>query len=108
MATFVRNRVLQQLSWTAESERTRSDRRAALCELDGLLAQLEEANLRGSEVPARVIGALRRRGVAIGRRTTPAELIEATFIVQERYIRQPQGVAQGDALVADLRRRMAS
>ncbi len=47
MATFVRNRVLNQLVWSAEEERLRVQRRETLCELDGLLTQLEEVNLRG-------------------------------------------------------------
>ena len=77
MATFVRNRVLNQLVWSAEEERQRVQRRETLCELDGLLTQLEEVNLRGGPIPTRVLVALRRRGVTFRPRTSAAELIEA-------------------------------
>ena len=110
MATFVRNRVLNQLSWPEEPECSRDKRREALCELDGLLTQLEEINLRGGVIPTRVIVALRRRGVTFGQRVGAAELIEAVFSVQEQYMRQPVGTLTGlDAgALAELRRRLAS
>ena len=109
MATFVRNRILQQLSWEAEDDPSRSRRREVLCELDGILAQLEEINLRGGEIPQRVLVALRRRGVVFRPRVSSAELIEAIFLVQERYMRQPEGAVQGDLIgVPYLQRRMAS
>lgn len=109
MATFVRNRVLNQLTWTEEPEDTRVKRREALCELDGLLTQLEEVNLRGGHIPTRVLVALRRRGVMFGPRVGAAELIEAVFAVQEQFMRQPIGVAGVDAgALAELRRRLAS
>jgi hypothetical protein len=106
MATFVRNRVLNQLTWAEEEEEKRAGRRDALCELDGLLTQLEEANLRGVPVPSRVLIALRRRGVIARPGVNPAELIEAIFSVQEAFMRQPDGA---DRLIAyeDLRRRIA-
>ena len=106
MATFVRNRVLNQLSWTDEEEGSRSHRRDVLCELDGLLTQLEEVNLRGGAVPSRVLIALRRRGVLARPGVNPAELIEAIFGVQEAFMRQPEGA---DRVLAydDLRRRIA-
>ncbi|MGH7721900.1 MAG: hypothetical protein ACRENL_03560 [Candidatus Dormibacteria bacterium] len=106
MATFVRNRVLNQLTWAEEEEEKRAGRRDALCELDGLLTQLEEVNLRGGAVPSRVLIALRRRGVIARPGVNPAELIEAIFGVQEAFMRQPEGA---DRLVAfeDLRRRIA-
>ena len=65
MATFVRNRVLHQLTWVPEEETDRAERREALCELDGLLAQLEQVNLKGGVIPPRVLVALRRHGVSI-------------------------------------------
>jgi hypothetical protein len=109
MATFVRNRVLNQLSWPQESEETRADRRVALCELDGLLAQLEEANLRGTPVPPRVLVSLRRRGVLFRPRVSAAELIEAIFAVQEQYMRQPDSAPSREpAALQELRRRLAS
>lgn len=109
MATFVRNRVLNQLQWSPEEEATRASRREALCELDGLLTQLEEVNLRGTPIPTRVLVALRRRGVAFRPRISAAELIEAVFVVQERYMRQPEGSAAPEpAALRDLRRRIAS
>jgi hypothetical protein len=111
MATFVRNRVLNQLVWSAEEERLRVQRRETLCELDGLLTQLEEVNLRGGPIPTRVLVALRRRGVVFRPRTSAAELIEAVFVVQERFMRQPDGLPRSDqAAVAsnDLSRRLAS
>ena len=106
MSTFVRNRVLNQLTWAEEEEEKRAGRRDALCELDGLLTQLEEVNLRGYPVPSRVLIALRRRGVIARPGVNPAELIEAIFSVQEAFMRQPEGA---DQLVAfeDLRRRIA-
>jgi hypothetical protein len=109
MATFVRNRVLNQLSWSPEEEAQRAKRREALCELDGLLTQLEEVNLRGGHIPTRVLVALRRRGVMFGPRVSAAELIEAIFLVQEQYMRQPAGAgSQESAALTDLRRRLAS
>lgn len=106
MATFVRNRIIQQLSWTAEEEAQRADRREALCELDGILGQLEEINLRGGEIPQRVLTALRRRGIPSRPQVVAAELIESIFAVQERFMRQPEGAAP-DAL-GELRQRLAS
>jgi hypothetical protein len=97
MATFVRNRVLNQLVWSAEEERQRVQRRETLCELDGLLTQLEEVNLRGGPIPTRVL-------------VSAAELIEAVFVVQERFMRQPDGLHR-DAVTTtsgELSRRLAS
>jgi len=109
MATFVRNRVLSQISWPDEAECLRAKRREALCELDGLLTQLEEVNLRGAKIPTRVLVALRRHGVPVGPRASAAELIESVFTVQEQYMRQPLGAAAIDAgALAELRRRLAS
>ena len=109
MATFVRNRVLNQVQWSPEAEPERVSRREALCELDGLLAQLEEVNLRGHVIPTRVLVALRRRGVAFRPRISAAELIEAVFAVQEQYMRQPDGLrASEPAALTELRRRLAS
>lgn len=106
MATFVRNRVLSQLTWTEEEEEMRARRRDVLCELDGLLTQLEEVNLRGGAVPPRVLVALRRRGVIARPGLSPAELIEAIFSAQEAFMRQPEG--SGDLLpFVVLRRRIA-
>ena len=109
MATFVRNRVLNQLSWSSEDDSSRAARREALCELDGLLTQLEEINLRGGVIPTRVLVALRRRGVAFRARVSAADLIEAIFAVQEQYMRQPQGAAATEPnTLSDLRHRLAS
>lgn len=109
MATFVRNRVLNQLQWSPEEEDLRSSRREALCELDGLLTQLEEVNLRGTVIPTRVLVALRRRGVMVRPRISAAELIEAVFAVQEQYMRQPVGTTAAEpAALTELRRRLAS
>jgi len=109
MATFVRNRVIHQLTWAPEQESSRVARREVLCELDGLLAQLEEINVRGGAIPPRVLAALRRRGVAFNSRTKAPDLIEAIFTVQETFMRQPEGIAPGEFLsVNDLRRRLAS
>ena len=106
MATFVRNRVLNQLTWVDEDEGQRAGRRDALCELDGLLTQLEEVNLRAIPVPSRVLVTLRRHGVIARPGVSPAELIEAIFSVQEAYMRQPEG-ADRVGTYADLRRRIA-
>ena len=108
MATFVRNRLLNQLQWSPEEETARADRREALCELDGLLTQLEEVNLRGSAIPARVLVSLRRHGVELRPRITAAELIEAVFAVQEQYMRQPDGARDSIPALQELRRRLAS
>jgi len=107
MATFVRNRVLHQLTWAPEDEARRSERREALCELDGLLAQLEHVNLNGGIIPPRVLVSLSRRGVSLRPRTTAAELIEAIFAVQEQFMRQPEGVQAQEPLI-QLRGRLAS
>ncbi len=106
MATFARNRVLNQLTWVEEEEERRSTRRDVLCELDGLLTQLEEANLRGNAVPSRVVIALRRRGVMARPGVCAAELIEAIFSAQEAFMRQPDG-ARDMLPIDDLRRRIA-
>ena len=103
---FVRNRMLNHLSWPAENGSIRRQRRQALCELDGLLSQLEEMNLRGTEVPGRVRAALRRHGAAVSDTDAAAQLIEMIFAVQERYMLHPQ--LPPPAAVEDLRRRMAS
>ena len=92
MATFVRNRVLNQLQWAPETETLRARRREILCELDGLLIQIEEMNLRGHPIPPRVIAQLRRRGVAVGPEDCPADMVEAVFAAQERFMRQPAGM----------------
>jgi len=104
MGTFARNRVLNQLAWSAEEGERRDERREVLCELDGMLAQLEEINLRVGEVPTRILVALRRRGIPIRPKISPAELIESIFAVQEHYMRQPEGVLPD---MSDFRRRMA-
>ena len=108
MATFVRNRVLHQLTWAPEDEAERVGRREALCELDGLLAQLEQINLHGGVIPTRVLVALRRRGVVLRSRVCAAELIEAIFTVQEQYMRQPDGAQPAEPLTVALRGRLAS
>ena len=109
MATFVRNRVLNQLAWTSEEETARAARREALCELDGLLTQLEEINLRGGVIPTRVLVALRHKGVVLRSRVGAADLIEAIFTVQERYMRQPDGTLTPEPhALTELRRRLAS
>jgi len=95
MATFVRNRVLNQLQWAPETETYRSRRREILCELDGLLIEIEEMNLRGQPMPPRVLAQLRRRGVAVGQEATPADMVEAVFAAQERFMRQPLGGMPG-------------
>ena len=105
MGTFARNRVLNQLTWSPEQEAARCERRDVLCELDGMLAQLEEINLRAGEVPTRILVALRRRGIPIRPQISPAELIESIFAVQEHYMRQPEGVLPDMSV---FRRRMAS
>jgi hypothetical protein len=91
MATFVRNRVLNQLQWAPETDTYRSRRREVLCELDGLLIEIEEMNLRGQPLPPRVTAQLRRRGVAVSPEATSADLVEAIFAAQERFMRQPLG-----------------
>jgi len=92
MATFVRNRVLNQLQWAPETDTYRSRRREVLCELDGLLIEIEEMNLRGQPLPPRVTAQLRRRGVAVSPEATSADLVEAIFAAQERFMRQPVGL----------------
>jgi hypothetical protein len=89
MATFVRNRVLNQLQWAPETETYRARRREILCELDGLLVQIEEMNVRGQPLPPRVIAQLRRRGVGVTAQDAPADVVEAVFAAQERFMRQP-------------------
>lgn len=112
MAVLVKNRVLNQLTWPEEVDATRSRRRAALCELDGLLTQLEEINLRGTMVPGRVRMTLQRLGVLVRPHHTAAEMIELIFAEQERYMLRPEPVgtvSSGCARdIEELRRRMAS
>jgi hypothetical protein len=112
MATIVRTRVLNQLSWAAEDEALRNERRSTLCELDGLLTQLEEINMRGLAVPGRIRVALQRHGVVVRPSDSPAELIEAIFVEQERYMLRPEPakapVAGHARDLEELRRRIAS
>jgi hypothetical protein len=112
MATIVRSRVLNQLSWAAEEGELRNERRTALCELDGLLTQLEEINMRGTEVPGRIRIALQRHGIGARTSDGPAELIEAIFIEQERYMLRPEqakpAVSGAARDLDELRRRIAS
>jgi len=103
MAAVVRNRVSKQLTWAIEGEELRSRRRAALCELDGLLTQLEEINLRGLVVPGWVRSALQRNGINIRPHHGAADMIEAIFLVQERYMLRPET----DGRQEQLRRRIA-
>src|ERR1039457_2565051 len=91
MATFVRNRVLNQLQWASETDTYRSRRREVLCELDGLLIEIEEMNLRGQPLPPRVVAQLRRRGVPAPPRPSPAARVEAFFAAREGFRRQPLG-----------------
>ncbi|HZB97777.1 MAG TPA: hypothetical protein VE219_04185 [Candidatus Sulfotelmatobacter sp.] len=106
MGASARNRV-QQLIWEAEEEERRAQRRHVLCQLDGLLTQLEEINLRGGEIPPRIVAALRRCGVEFPPIITPPELIEAIFAAQERFMREPVG-RRGAVERNDRRDRMAS
>jgi hypothetical protein len=112
VATIIRTRVLNQLSWAAEDEDLRNERRSALCELDGLLTQLEEINMRGVEVPGRIRVALQRHGIANRPADTPAVMIEAIFVEQERYMLRPEqakpGVTGHARDLDELRRRIAS
>ena len=112
MAAIVRTRALKQLSWPVEASSSRNDRRASLCELDGLLAQLEEMNLKGLIVPGWVRAALQRHGIGVRPHHTASDMIEAIFMVQEQYMLRPdQGapVTPGAARdIDELRRRMAS
>ena len=107
MATFIRNRVIQQLSWVSEDDSQRAYRRETLCELDGILGQLEEINLRGGAIPARVFSALRRRGIGVKPMASAPELIESIFAAQELFLRQPKE-ATTDSLMRELRHRLAS
>jgi hypothetical protein len=107
MATFVRNRVLNQLEWSEEENEMRLGRRNVLCQLDGLLGQLEEINLRGGAIPPRVLLALRRVGIPTRDDISPTELIESIFLAQEGFMRQPEA-AQESLTINELRRRLAS
>ena len=102
-----RSRQPIDLSWHEENDGNRADRRELLCELDGLLTQLEELNLRGRAVPTRVLVQLRRRGVPIRPESTPSELIENVFVVQEKFMKQPE-LPQLPLTLVGLRRRLAS
>ncbi len=89
MATYVRRRVFRNVAWEAEDDSKREARRDTLCEFDGLLAHLEEINLRGGKVPPFVLGKLREYGITCTPDTPLTDLIEAVFVVQERFMRQP-------------------
>lgn len=114
MAIVIRPRAIADIRWHAEDESERRRRRSALCELDGLLTELEESNLCGRAVAPRVRKALGRHGVLGWRDAGPPELIESIFEVQERYMLYPESevsvptVAQPARDLAELRRRMAS
>ncbi len=100
----LRTRMVKQVTWVAEDEETRASRREELCELDGLLMQLEEVNVRGSVVPVRLLLALRRHGIAINRQASVPDLIEAVFTAQERYMRRPEGDIPAFSSAARFRR----
>lgn len=112
MAAIVRTRALKQLSWPVEETTSRSNRRASLCELDGLLTQLEEMNLKGLIVPGWVRAALQRHGIGVRPHHTASDMIEAIFLVQEQYMLRPDQSAPLSVGavrdIDDLRRRMAS
>jgi hypothetical protein len=112
MAALVNTRVAKQLSWPIEEDAVRGRRRASLCELDGLLTQLEEINLHGRRVPGWVRASLQRHGITVRPTQSAADMIEAIFLVQERYMLRPKGapqLASGCARSIDeLRRRLAS
>ena|SRR5205807_5508892 len=107
MGKIVGYRSLNQLSWAPEEGGVRSTRRAPLCELDGLLNQLEDINVRGFAVPGRVRVALQRHGINMSPRDGAAEMIEAIFVLQERYMLRPEQSAPTGRSGDDLRRRLA-
>lgn len=113
MAATVKHRVSKQLLWPREDEAARRRRREALSELDGLLAQLEEMNVRGQMVPGWVRSALQRHGIPVRPHHTAPEMIEFIFLAQEQYMLRPLGVGERPAPdcprdLEELRRRMAS
>lgn len=113
MTAIVKNRVAKQLSWPVEEAAVRRRRRAALYELDGLLAQLEEINVRGQMVPAWVRQALLRHGIPVRPHHTAPEMIEFIFLAQEQYMLRPAGAAEPAGAgcprdLEELRRRLAS
>jgi hypothetical protein len=112
MAIVLKSRGAGELAWPSENHRQRDHRRQALCELDGLLAQLEEINVRGMMIPGRIRMALNRYGVPATSRMDAPGLIEAIFEVQERFMLHPESAAPlslGCARdIEELRRRMAS
>jgi hypothetical protein len=112
MAIVLKTRGAGELSWPSENDRQRDHRRQALCELDGILAQLEEINIRGLQVPGRVRMALNRFGIPASTQMDAPALIEAIFEVQERFMLHPVTTAPlsvGCARdIEELRRRMAS
>lgn len=112
MAIAFRSRTVADLHWEQEEEARREQRRHALCELDGLLTELEECNLRCLPVSGRARVMLSRHGVQRWRHADAPELIEAIFEVQERYMLQPESSSpSGPGCARDLdelRRRMAS
>ena len=112
MAIVLKTRGAGELSWPSENERQRDHRRQVLCELDGILAQLEEINIRGLQVPGRVRMALNRFGIPASSQMDAPSLIEAIFEVQERFMLHPETTAPLSAGCArdieELRRRMAS
>ncbi|HET9050494.1 MAG TPA: hypothetical protein VFO60_02260 [Candidatus Dormibacteraeota bacterium] len=111
MAIVLKTRGAGELTWPSETERQRDHRRAALCELDGILVQLEEINVRGMQVPGRVRMALNRYGIPAASAMGAPALIEAIFEVQERFMLHPESTAPlsvGCARdIEELRRRMA-
>ena len=111
MALAFRSRSMADLHWEDEEADRREQRRRALCELDGLLTELEECNLRQLSITGRVRSMLSRHGIQHWRDADPPELIEAIFEVQERYMLQPEVAAHGGGAARDLdelRRRIAS
>lgn len=112
MAIVLKTRGAGELSWPTENERQRDHRRQALCELDGILAQLEEINLKGLQIPGRVRMALTRFGIPASTPMAAPEVIEAIFEVQERFMLHPETTAPLSVGCArdidELRRRIAS
>jgi|SRR3979411_2986707 hypothetical protein len=112
MAIVLKTRGAGELSFPNENDRQRDHRRRALCELDGILAQLEEMNVRGVPIPGRIRMALTRFGIPATAPMDAPALIEVIFEVQERFMLHPETAAPlsvGCARdIEELRRRMAS
>lgn len=103
MAIAIRSRAVPEIIWEREETGRRVRRRRILAAVDELLTQLEECNLRhAGEVPDTLRAAVARIGIPAASHLDAPDLIEALFLLQERFMLQQlsPGPAQAATSIA--------